>query len=299
MRRLLVLSLLALTLLVGSAPVALAQAKPTTYTVTYRGKGNPTFHLFGHYVSKEAADRIVKFLHDHGNFETKVTASNTPIPVPPQRKPTAALPDAATVTMSKARAVFQQMAAQRDIAFRYPIDGCYARAELMIERMRQQKLMPYRVWSVANGEPLHAKTTNVRAGFVEWGYHVAPLLRVRTDARNQRWYVIDPSLFKQPVTIEQWEAAQMKTRASHKPYITLTKIGEAPVWIDHKRKNGTGYWPGADPREGLHNHAVATMKRYKALEGRVDAGSDPTRWLASLETRHFDLFDDRRLAMAA
>src|SRR5262249_5916255 len=158
---------------------------------------------------------------------------------------------------------------------------CYARAQLMIERMRTQKLHPYRVWSVANGEPLHAKTTNVRAGFVEWGYHVAPILRVRIDARTQRWYVIDPSLFRQPVTIAQWEAAQMKTRASHKPYITLTRVGEAPVWIDNKRKNGTGYWPGADPREGLHNHAVATMKRYKPKEGRVDLGGDPTRWYAS------------------
>jgi hypothetical protein len=137
---------------------------------------------------------------------------------------------------------------------------------------------------VANGEPLHAKSKNVKAGFVEWGYHVAPILRVRID-RTQSWYVIDPSLFQQLATIDQWESVQMKTRTSHKPYIALTRIGEGPVWVDQKRKNGTGYWPAADPKEGLHNHAVATMKRYKALEGKVEADFAPLRWYALLEPR--------------
>jgi hypothetical protein len=300
LRRLLLSTLLALPMLAVAVPVAPAQPKVTTWSVYFRGKGRPDYHLFGHYVKKEYADTIARFLRDHDHFETQVRTSNTPIPKIPPRKPSELMPTNVTVSMTKAREMFSLMSRQKDIAFRYPIDGCYARAELMIERLRQQhKLHPYRVWSVANGEPLHAKSKNVKAGFVEWGYHVAPLLRVRIDAKKQSWYVIDPSLFQQPVAIDQWETAQMKTRSSHKPYIALTKVGEAPVWIDHKRKNGTGYWPASDPREGLHNHAAATMKKYKALEGKVSAPFDDPRQLVLLEARQAFGILRGRLALAA
>ncbi len=255
----------------GDGPARSAAQAPAgarTYLVHNRVKGQPAFHLFGHYATEGSARAVAEHLRAHG-FEANIRAVNVALPRLAPRQPSRALPAHQTVTLARARELFHLMARQHDVAFRYPIDGCYARAELMIERMRRHGAHPHRVWSVAHGEPLHARTKNVKAGYVEWGYHVAPILRVRVSATTQKWYVIDPSLFHQPVTIPQWEAAQMRTPQSHRPYVTLTRLGEAPVWVDHKRKPGHGYWPGSDPREGLHNHAVATMKRYKALEGRV------------------------------
>jgi hypothetical protein len=274
LRRLFLSALFGLTVLAAQPVLAQPPAKagPRTYSVYYHGKGKADWHLFGHYATDASAKAVIQHLRGHG-FETDLRVTNTPIPKIAPRKPSPALPANQTVTLAKAKEEFKLMAGQKDIAFRYPIDGCYARAELMIERMRQRGLYPSRVWSVANGEELYAVTKNVKKGYVTWSYHVAPILRVRVDASTQRWYVIDPSLFTQPVLIEQWERAQMRPKSTHTPYITVTRVGEAPVWVDHKRKPGTGYWPGADPSEGLHNHAVTTMKAYKALEGRVDLGA--------------------------
>lgn len=276
----------AVAALVVPAPAG-AQAK-TNYEVLYHGKSTRAFRLFGIYSTRAAADRIAKWLRDHDHFTAQVRPTNRPVPKIVPRKASADLPVNLTVTMSRARDLFHWCASQANarppgvaIAFRYPIDGCYARAELMIEMMRNKKYHPYRVWSVANGEPLHARSRNVKAGYVEWGYHVAPILRVREPGKPQKWYVIDPSLFNEPVTIARWENAQKKGPGSPMPYITLTRVGDAPTWPGGQKKPGTGYWPGSDPREGLHKHAVATMKRYKALEGKV--GLDlPRDWLASL-----------------
>lgn len=37
---------------------------------------------------------------------------------------------------------------------------------------------------------------------VAWRYHVAPVVKV-----NGAWLVIDPSMFREPVTVEQWRNA--------------------------------------------------------------------------------------------
>src|SRR5262249_14822390 len=78
----------------------------------------------------------------------------------------------------------------------------------------------------------------------------------------------DPSLFARPATVAQWEQAQMRTKVSSKPFLTITRIGEAPTGIDRKRKPGSGYWPGPDPPGGPDAHAVATMRKYKPWQGK-------------------------------
>ena len=122
---------------------------------------------------------------------------------------------------------------------------------------------------MANGESLYAKTKNHPKGFVTWGYHVAPVLRVRDAKGGQRWYVLDPSLSNAPMTVTAWKTAQMKTASSPAPFLTVSQVGKPPVWLDKKKKPGTGYWPANDPKEGAHKHALATMKKYKPYEGKA------------------------------
>jgi uncharacterized Zn-binding protein involved in type VI secretion len=158
-----------------------------------------------------------------------------------------------------ADAVFTAMTQQSDIAFKYPTDGCYARAHLMAQRMELMGLTPKKVWSFASdyADPLWVNTPNHPAGKVSWGYHVAPTIPIRgTDGKVQDM-VVDPSMFNQPATIDEWRNAQ-----HDKPTIIQTKLGEPPI----PQNGGSGYWPSQDPIEGKDKHAYKTMKKYKRYE---------------------------------
>src|SRR4051812_19168114 len=56
-----------------------------------------------------------------------------------------------TVSEAEAQMLFKRMAAQSDIAFGYVQDGCYARTQLMCERMEAIGYHTGKVWSFAWG----------------------------------------------------------------------------------------------------------------------------------------------------
>jgi uncharacterized Zn-binding protein involved in type VI secretion len=160
------------------------------------------------------------------------------------------------LTPDAAAALFAIMAAQPDIAFAYPADGCYARAHLMAQRMQQLGVTPGKVWSFASGQddPLWVNTPHDPSGSVEWGYHVAPTVPVRGSDGVVRDMVMDPSLFDHPVSIDQWRDAQ-----HDHPDIEQTALGQPPPGSP-----GSGYWPADDPAEGADENAHDTMRDYKA-----------------------------------
>ncbi len=164
------------------------------------------------------------------------------------------------LTPEEAQRLFDEMAAQPDIAFRYPQDGCYARAHLMAQRMQAQGVTPGKVWTFSgdpHSDPLWVSTSNAPGGKVEWGYHVAPTVPVQGADGVVRNMVVDPSLFDHPVTIEEWRDAQHDT-----PTVIQTKLGEPPI----PARGGSGYWPSKDPAEGVDENARETMEEYKRLE---------------------------------
>jgi hypothetical protein len=179
------------------------------------------------------------------------------------------LPASETVTVKQLNSLFSWAARQKDIAYRYPADGCYARAHLLVRRLRKAGYKPYKVWSQQNGEPLYVRTRNHPKGYVTWKYHVAPILRVRFTDGDQAWYVIDPSLFSRPVLIANWRDVQQRPGSRARPFITLTRVGTAPLNPQRMRLRGSGYWLGSDPKEGADAHALLTMRRYKPYEGKM------------------------------
>jgi hypothetical protein len=197
-----------------------------------------------------------------------VAAPARPPAPPPPRLPPRSLPVAQTVTPAQVEALFRVLAGRRDIAFHYPADGCYARAHLMLRHLQHLGLHPYKVWAFADGEDLEASTPHHPEGRVSWDYHVAPALCVRFADASQRWYVLDPSLFDRPVPVERWVAALRRSPASPRPYVTFTRPGEAPTRPSGVVE-GSGYWPEADPPEGLDAHAAAAMRRFKPYEDRL------------------------------
>lgn len=164
------------------------------------------------------------------------------------------------VSLEEASTIFSIMSAQEYIAFQFPVDGCYARAHLMMQLMQRLGLSPGKVWTFASGptDPLWVSTPNHPAGMVEWRYHVAPTIPVQGADGVVRDMVIDPSMFDRPVTIQEWKDAQHDT-----PTVVQTVPGESPL----PSGEGSGYWPSPDPPQGPDAHAWETMEEYKPLEG--------------------------------
>jgi hypothetical protein len=184
------------------------------------------------------------------------------------RPSTARTAPAGTVTPKQAKKVFAWLAAQKDIAFRVPSEGCFARAHLMVRRMQRLGLRPGKVWAFANRDSLRARTPYHPRGFVEWKYHVAPFLRVRSSEGKVYNMVLDPSMFNRPVSVVAWRNAQRKYKNS-RPYICKTWPGQAPTMANGRRALGTGYWPAKDPASGADAHAKKVMRLLKPYEGRA------------------------------
>jgi hypothetical protein len=162
--------------------------------------------------------------------------------------------------------LFARMAAQPDIAFRYVLDGCYARAHLMIKRMQALGVAADKVWAFppSPGEALQVFTALPPGGRVEWQYHVAPVVTVRYPGRTADM-VIDPSLFNLPVSVADWGAAQ-RTTAGHNPYLTRVAPNQPPPLPGGRRAVGS-YLPSGDP-PNPDLAARDVMARYKAREPR-------------------------------
>ncbi|MFX1469498.1 MAG: protein-glutamine glutaminase family protein [Promethearchaeota archaeon] len=96
------------------------------------------------------------------------------------------------------------------IPFKFPDDGCWARAHKMCYLMNQDGEDPEKVWIE---DSLHVTTSNHPNCSVSWRYHVAPTLTVSTSEGDVR-RVIDPSLFDNPVSVDVWKDEQGNPGAS-------------------------------------------------------------------------------------
>lgn len=96
--------------------------------------------------------------------------------------------------------IFQEMTAQRKIPFGFPEDGCYARAHEMSFQLDKQSIHTGKVFATGRFRVDNGKAAK---GVITWGFHVAPFFLV-DDGKVKRPWVIDPSLFYEPVTLDAW-----------------------------------------------------------------------------------------------
>lgn len=83
-----------------------------------------------------------------------------------------------------------------DIPFGYKYDGCYARAHVMARRFEAMGIPTEKVWIKGS---LYVPGTDV-----QWNYHVAPVVSVKTKNGEIKKFVIDPSLNEKAVTVDGW-----------------------------------------------------------------------------------------------
>jgi hypothetical protein len=127
-----------------------------------------------------------------------------------------------TVTLQRARQLYNLVnariccpasASAPCIPFLYPDDGCWGRAHEMCRLMIADGAQPEKVWIYGS---LSVPSRNKPSCTVYWGWHVAPTLQVSAGAGSQT-YVVDPSLFPEPVPQATWVGAQGDPLASVEP----------------------------------------------------------------------------------
>lgn len=107
------------------------------------------------------------------------------------------------ITFEYAFEIFQKMKNKSYIPFRYPEDGCYARAQEMSRLIEiEENITTGKVFIEGN---LKVITKNSPNGYVTWWYHVAPVVLVKGSP-----YVIDPSIFQNPVPVNEWFNIQVQ-----------------------------------------------------------------------------------------
>ena len=162
------------------------------------------------------------------------------------------------------------MADESDIAFNYPVDGCWARAYLMLNRIieRYDGVSVNKVWAFGNFQV----NTNGPYGIIYWENHVAPIVTV-TGNKDSLTMVIDPSIADGPVSKNGWWSI-MTDETPDFLSMQVTSPGEPPVDpLTKQPYSGSGYWLGEDPTThgGLDGFSIWMMGKYLncAASGRT------------------------------
>lgn len=141
--------------------------------------------------------------------------------------------DASVLDQSTATSLFKKFSSDdQHIPFRYPEDGCYARAHKMCEIAAQEGLTCGKIWLGVDPRYgyLQVETPNAPGGTVQWGYHVAPVFYVKDPQPGAPDHVtamvFDPSIFDKAVSAADWIRIQVK----HKPVMNyVTKFSRPHI----------------------------------------------------------------------
>lgn len=170
-----------------------------------------------------------------------------------------------TMTLARAQEFFEQFRnASCDIIlqcpclpFQYAADGCHARAHYMRKLMADAGYDCKKIFLWATSGSLQADT---KAGCcAAWGWHVAPLVKVKTGTFSSRNMVIDPSLFDGPVSIETWRESMLTNCAGY----ALPEYQQAikPSYIYGRTANGNFN------RDDDYSDTYATINQYSTYFG--------------------------------
>jgi len=126
------------------------------------------------------------------------------------------------ISLDYAQEIFRYLRDQKDIPFRFPEDGCDARAHKMAQLMDEMGITSGKAF--IEGE-LRVETRNSPKGYVEWAFHVAPFVMVKNKYGKPIPYILDPSTFDRAVPVEEWYAIQVKHKkeadSQKKSYFTI------------------------------------------------------------------------------
>jgi len=139
---------------------------------------------------------------------------------------------------AKAQALFDELVNDKNIPFDYPLDCCFARAHEMCRQLEAKGVKCGKTWYYSAGWPNGhlsvtglPKTDVIPDGSLEWTYHVAPTVEV--DGKTM---VFDPSMFKGPVTPDEWRSKMVDTTSSSGKSAIIKNTDSKPFFT-----NPSGY----------------------------------------------------------
>ncbi|MBI2519147.1 MAG: hypothetical protein HYV97_01965 [Bdellovibrio sp.] len=186
------------------------------------------------------ADAALAFKGPSGKKEILKTDANHDISV-------------SVVSPTRVQQLFAAMASQSHIPFRYPDDGCYARAHEM-SRLLERHYGVITAKAFIEGD-LQVQTANHPSGQVGWWYHVAPVVLVKVNDRHVP-YIIDPSIFNRAVPLEEWYNIQTRHTNARRDRVYFTnRFGYTPS----DRLNTLSSYNDDDN----YTDAVNTMREYR------------------------------------
>lgn len=222
----------------------------------YLRRANPDFQSLLAELQQAERSRSVVLVTDNDAHEiVDVRALPKEVAVPrAQPAPRAPALEAAPVSLQRAKDLFDLVsnvtcepltAPSPCIPFMYPDDGCWGRAHEMCRLMLAQGEQPQKVW-IYGGLDVH--TANNPSCGVNWGWHVAPTLLVDPGSGAET-YVIDPSIFTEPVPQATWASVQGDPAPS-------LQASDASVFY----RNFDGSWVETDPDYSQTN---IVLERYR------------------------------------
>ena len=124
---------------------------------------------------------------------------------------TPASPDNATPDIGRACQVFNEIAQEVAIPHHHTKNYCHERAILSCNMLLNSGYHPQKAWVIHNAgmgfsERNSFQYTSPDNNTQNWGYHVAPVLRVSLPEGGLENMVFDPSIFDGPVRLGDWLA---------------------------------------------------------------------------------------------
>ncbi len=154
--------------------------------------------------------------------------------------------------------LFNKFSGDKSIPFRFPLDGCYARATEMVRIAEKEKVIMGKIYISGR---LIVKTDSAKYPLIIWGWHVAPLVFVKQQDESINLMVFDPSIFKKPVTIKEWKKKMMGQVDGLRPRIDEVYYGSRYQYFPSSYEENKTKWAKKD----LDN-AKTTSEKYRALQ---------------------------------
>jgi hypothetical protein len=107
------------------------------------------------------------------------------------------------VSEKKAQALFDEIAAMKDIPHGFLEDGCLHRSHVIGKRLEDKGVLAEKIFTIPLGGDLVMDTPKARLGFTVVWYHEAITVHVQTKDGVER-RVLDPSVGDKPLTVEEW-----------------------------------------------------------------------------------------------
>lgn len=162
------------------------------------------------------------------------------------------------IDQSKANELFRKFVQNKEIPFKYPIDGCYARAHEMARMAEREKTLMGKIF-VEGDLQVKIQSKNWGSDF-RWGFHVAPIAFVKRSNGKTELMVFDPTLFGRPATVSEWKQKMLVSTNGFKARIRYTYYGARFQYLKNTENYKTE-WSQSDLE-----HVKATFEKYFPLQ---------------------------------